>query len=286
MESQWELINVEEALRALKTAQCGRPLNEARIARYASDMVNKRWRSTPQGPVYDEKGILRDGQNRYAAIIKAAENLEKKGDIKDAFDFGLRMWVTRNWDGDQAAFDVMDTGDKRAYTDLLFMRGHANVTQLRAILRRITRWEAGQPWTRNTTSTHSELDETLAAHPEAADAAKYATAWHAPVVAQSLAGFAWWLLSPLGEDDCAFFMEALRTGTGYESSPAAPHPVHVLRERLLRDQRNNQMRGTFTRTEVTIWMIIRAWNAYRNGEVIKKIQLPEEITDDTFIKPV
>jgi len=286
VKSQWEVITVLDAIEALKDKECGRDLTTHRMDKYKRDMMAGRWRKVPQGPVYDKRGVLRDGQHRYAGMIAAAEELEKAGVIPNAAEFSLEMWVTRDWEGDPESFRVMDTGDSRSWTDLAATDGYVNADQLRAVLRRIISWELGKAYTHKTSPTHSELDDALLTHPEAVDAGRFGKAWRAPVVPKSIAGFCWWLFSAIDEDAARFFMDGLRTGQGYETSPAKPHPIHVLRERLIRDQRANQMRGSFTRPEVVLWMVIRAWNMYRTGEVKTKIQLPEEFSDETFIKPV
>ena len=287
MRSQWEVITVLDAMTALETAQCGRPINSARVARYQRDMVNGNWREIPQGSVYDKAGILRDGQNRYAALAAAAQELERDGKIENALDFTLRMWVTRDWEATDESFLVMDTGDSRSYAEQLFMRGYGNAVQLRAILRRIVLLEARKLWTARITPTATELDSTLKAHPEAVDAAQYASTWHSPILAQSLAGFSWWLLCQVDEEAAERFMEMLRTGQGYDpGTRERPHPVHVLRERLSRDQKVNSTKRTRTKPEVIIWMVIRAWNMYRKGEFLKKIQLSDDISDENFIRPI
>jgi len=286
MRSQWEIITVEQAMTVLETADCGRNLTKVRVERYKRDMLAGCWFEIPQGLVYDTRDVLRDGQHRLAAMIAAAQEMEEAGKIADAFEFSMRMWVTRDWEGSPEAFRVMDTGDSRSYIDLLVMGGYVNADQLRAVLRRIASWEAGKSYTHKMSPTHTELDKILTAHPEAVEAARFGKAWRAPVVPKSIAGFCWWLFSSIDADAAQFFMDGLRTDMGFESSPESPHPIHVLRERLIRDQKVNQGRGSFTRPEVVLWMIIRAWNMYRTGECKKKIQLPEELSDEGFIKPV
>lgn len=286
MRSQWEVITVADAMTVLENADCGRNLTRTRVEKYMRDMLAGNWFKIPQGLVFDLQGILRDGQHRLAAMIAAAQELEKHGKVADAFDYSLEMWVTRDWDGSPEAFRVMDTGDSRSYIDLLVMGGYVNADQLRAILRRIGSWESGKPYTHKASPTHTEMDKILSAHPEAVEAARFGKAWRAPVVPKSIAGFCWWLFSAIDIEDAQFFMDGLRTDMGFETTPAKPHPIHVLRERLIRDQAANQGRGSFTRPEVVLWMVIRAWNMYRKGEVHKKIQLPVEFTDEGFIKPV
>jgi hypothetical protein len=48
-----------------------RPMNEAIVARYVTDMKNGRWVLHHQGIAFDEKGDLLDGQKRLKAIIDA-----------------------------------------------------------------------------------------------------------------------------------------------------------------------------------------------------------------------
>jgi hypothetical protein len=280
MRSQWEDITAVQAVQDLEDSECGRDLIPDLAERYSRDMINKNWHETNHGPAYDTRGILVDGQHRYKAVALAAEALEAAGRIR-AEDFSVRMWVTREMPAE--AFRYLDGGKPRSYTSLLQIDGIPNSSVTVPIMRRAVKWEAGLPWTRTHVATTSELDEFLKNHPEIIPAAEYAKNWHAPVLASTMAGFCWWLLGSVDLAAAEFFMESLRKGSIGDEK----HPVHILRERLIRDRNTARARGSFMRQEAVLWLVIRAWNSYRTNEGIKKLQLPElkDITDRNFIRP-
>jgi hypothetical protein len=273
MESYWEDITPARAAEYLKGNAAGRSLNQSAVDMYARDMAAGRWRLTHQGIALDQNGVMIDGQHRMAAIVRS-------GVI-------VKFWVTR--DVEQDAFGSIDTGRGRSMADRFHIAGHSkHATQLAAVCRKATLWQAGYPWSRKYHPTRDEIAKTLEDHPNLANAAQYAHAWPGRrTLAPALAGFCWWLFSSIDQDDAVYFMDALRSGESLEKGD----PILALRERLLSD------RGTatasrasyavgFQRQEVHLALTIIAWNHYRKRNRISKMQLPSTMNDETFPQPI
>lgn len=65
------LVTPEIAAKWLSTQEGNRPLSNARVAEYASEMQRHNWHLTHQGIAFDEKGKLVDGQHRLWAVIES-----------------------------------------------------------------------------------------------------------------------------------------------------------------------------------------------------------------------
>jgi hypothetical protein len=309
MHSQWEDITPARANEELKTARCGRSPSMGVIDRYARDMENGRWAESPEPVVYDgeDTGIvtLRDGQQRFYALIKAALALAASGKIAHPDDFSLRLWVTRGTTGEiDKAFPYLNIGKNRTPQDYLNMEGYSNATLLYTVARRIVLWEVGHPTGSNYKPTRPEVLETLwprEGFDEAAEearvgriiaAAAFAGGWKVkpPVPAPGTAGLLWWLLGRAREHDRDVFMEALRTGGGLPDLDEYPadgplHPVLMLRNRLHGDYYASGKRGSKMRQEAVLLLCLRAWEAWRRKEHTTKLQMPTKLNDKSFRDP-
>lgn len=273
MESYWEDVTPEKAAEYLRGNAAGRSLNPNAVNMYARDMAAGRWQLTHQGLAFDEDGVLFDGQHRVNAVVRAGVT--------------VRFWVTRG--ASRETFGAIDIGRGRSMADRFHIAGHEkDATQLAAVARKVTLWDAGHPWSRRLTPTREEIAQAFDAHPEIADAARFAHTWPGRrTLAPALAGFCWWLFSAVDSDDATYFMEALRTGANLERGD----PILALRERLLADRgTGSTARASYAagyqRQEVMLAMTIIAWNHYRKRSKITKIQLPSSMDDESFPRPL
>lgn len=281
MHSQWEDITPSRAREDLVTAQCGRPVSMSLVEKYSRDMENFRWHDTNEGPVYDTHKILRDAQHRYLAIIKAAQALIEKNVIEAEDEFSVRMWVTR--DAPEESFAFLNIGMNRTMANQLYIAGHGNSTTLAAICRRIAMWEAGHPTGYTYRPTRAEIMEALENHPEAQEASNYAKGWKMGDISPATAGFLYWLLTRDHHEEGVEFMERVRTGTGITDPDK--DAVALLRKRLAQDKRRALKSGSQVKSEMVIWLTIRAHNAWLTKENMTKLQVPDKLSDKTFIKP-
>ena len=75
--AKFETITPDKAAKWLEECNThNRKGNEARSDRYARYIGRGQWATTHQGIAFDESGVLLDGQNRLAAIIKAGKPVE------------------------------------------------------------------------------------------------------------------------------------------------------------------------------------------------------------------
>jgi hypothetical protein len=307
MRSQWEDITPASAREALKTENCGRPPSLAVVERYARDMESGRWKRNPEPVVFDgeETGIpvLRDGKQRHLAVLLAAQRLAERGEIAHADDFSVRVWVTRGTTAEiEEAFPVMNTGKSRTGKDYLSTQGRENSTLLYAMGRRIALWERGKATGNSWKPTRLEALEVLEPQPgrnPAAEAVRielveqaagYAAAWSAkpPLPPATIAGFLWWLLSQVDMEARDVFLEYLRTGGGLTDQDRFArdhHPLIVLRNRLHGDYYEARRRGTTVKQETMLFLCLRAWEAWRKGQGMKKLQMPVDLSDGHFRQP-
>ena len=95
-----ERITPQKAEEYLKRNMVNRNITTKRVEQYARDMKNGEWQLNGEGIVFDEDGVLKNGQHRLSAIIKAGipidmliirgiprdANLQDRGKIRRAYD--------------------------------------------------------------------------------------------------------------------------------------------------------------------------------------------------------
>jgi hypothetical protein len=269
MESYWEDISPERAAEYLRGNAAGRSVNKNAVEMYARDMAAGNWQLTHQGIALDENGILIDGQHRMQAIRRA--------------NVTVRMYVTKG--APRETFGVIDIGRGRSMADRFHIDGRKHATQLAAVTRKATMWNAGMPWQRKIVPTRDEIAKTFDEHPDLDEAAQFAHAWPARrTLAPAMAGFSWWLFSRIDRDDATYFMEALRTGSNLERGD----PILALRDRLTSDRHSHNRAdyaSGYQRQEISLALTIIAWNHYRKRNKISKLQLPSSLSDESFPRP-
>ena len=88
-----------------------RPLARDLVRRYATEMLEGRWKVSPQGLVFGADGELEDGQHRLAAIVQSGVTLP--------------MWVTR--EAPPGVGDVLDQGRIRTAAQIASQALHSDV---------------------------------------------------------------------------------------------------------------------------------------------------------------
>lgn len=288
MESYREDVTPGRAAALLARSECGRSLMPKLRDLYARDMTTGNWVLTPQGLIIEvrdlpgggQEEVLRDGQNRCAAVVRAQVTVP--------------FWVTRGTSEEiSLAFPYLDNGRSRTMSDRLKSDGFANTTQLAAVLRRAYHWQVSQPWTRQLTPSKRELHDVLDACPDLEDAAVYSHSWGYRAISPQLAGFAWWLLRKCEVDDgmptAEVFLKTVQTG-----APVLDEhdPVLALRKRLSDSLESGRSKSesavVYRKPEAVLWLLFSAWNCVQNREPRDRMQLPKRHTlnDGNFPKPV
>lgn len=241
------------ATQLLATNTGNRPVKLHNVGRFAEDMIAGRWAFTGEPIKIDRNGVLLDGQNRCFAVIRANE--EVKG-------ISIPVLIVRGLD--PQAQDQMDTGSPRSVGDQLSRRGVSKYAMLAAATRVMCMYKSNAQ-----RPLHSVMLQYFDDHKdvlnEAADAIHDSN--NSSGVNTSVLIAARCLINEVSKDEVAvdtFFVE-LSTGAGLEDGS----PILALRTRA----QTAKMRREYITNIHYLNMVIRAWNAWRKGEDMKKFPL-------------
>lgn len=245
-----EFITPDIAAEYLTANTRNRKLHKARLAGMIEDMAKGRWQLSVNAITFDCGGVLLNGQHTLTAIVRSG--------------MAQRLIVCRNWPTE--AQDVMDSGSARNLADALNLAGIPNCKPVAAAIRSLNTYQRYGKLTSSNlyrAATTSELQQEFVDHP---GLLKY-VASHGPIpgLSAGMYGAALYLFSLASEEDALEFDRLLRTGDGLYVG----HPIHTLRERIVRDQavtHSNLM------PIVKSVFLVRTWNAWRTGESLTRLQ--------------
>jgi hypothetical protein len=238
----------------LKKNTHNRGLKPALIDRLTKQILLGEWELNGETIKFDTDGVLLDGQNRLHAIASA--------------EVPCPSYVI--FDLPHKAQETVDMGNRRSLADILKLRGEKANVALATTLNWIWRLEQGRPRSKfENNPTPGQALALLEKHPEIRDAMRNASriaghkAWKlSPPIIAAL----WFKFSQLDEEDNKNFWEGVATGfyangshVGHDSGP------YALQRWLQHDQ--NTLRETAGWIKAAL--IIKAWNAYRNGSTVK-----------------
>lgn len=259
----FEVVGVERAKELLSSYKVDyrkyRPSYGDGLAR---DQANGYWHFDGSPIRIDEEGNLFDGQHRLRAVEISGKPQ------KFLFIAGLPV----------SAYNTTDTGLARTYGDTLRRRGYQNVSQRTALAKLIARWERGVSLDDTTRKTTSELDEIHDSHVDTITRAVHMGMSTAKKVwmTSALTSFAWWLLSSVDNEQCYTFMVTTAEGEHVGKG----NPMYTLRERLRRDYEIGHTRNEY------MYLVIQAWNVFREGKTIERLQLPSGmVTREKMVNP-
>lgn len=231
-----------------------RVLDKKLVDNYARDMARGNWE--PDGmPLRfaGDFGRLLDGQHRLTAQVRVGATVE----------YLVVTWVP---DGAQ---EVMDGGKKRSLKDMLDTTRHvSNASQLAAVTRVVHAYGCVGSGTAQNTQHQATLKELLHrfdANPGIQTHGVISQRDTPPGLTKSLLGGFLYLASLADEEDAAAFREAITTGAGLEVG----NPIHTLRERLAKGAASS---SDHIHTVVRWVFLVRAWNAWRAGETLSRLQ--------------
>jgi len=264
---EWVEITPAMATALLDANSHNRRLREAVADGYARDMAADRWDVNGETVKVCADGRLIDGQHRLEAIeitgIAAVCLLVT----------GLPIEAQR----------TTDIGARRSYADTLRWQDVKNGDAVSAIVRRVTLWNAGyRTKTGSYKVTDPEMDATFAAVPGVTEAADFGVT-HATGagIPPAQLGFAYWLFAGIDAEPANWFMQRIADGAGLQLG----HPALVFRDRLRREREALRGRGNLS-PDLILALLIKAWNSYRAGDSITKLQLPTGgLTAETFPTP-
>lgn len=261
LQAEWTRITPAMAVEYLSHAAPNRHIRKQRVEAYARDMQSHNWLVTGQPILFTGSGELIDGQHRLSAIIESGETVE--------------LLIIRGIRPD--AIKVLDSGVARTFADVLVIEGESKSTAgvLAALVKRMALWDTGlylQSGALSQILTHHDLAQYLDKHPELRDHAHFATGTraHPPGISASMFAAVFTLCSRIDPDQALAFCSAWRDGTGLE----AGSPILVLRERLVSGDVVGYHTTVSWLSEYKQALAFRAWNHWRKGTKVTKLQLP------------
>lgn len=237
-----------------------RPSKSAKIIQYARDMEADRWLLTGETIAFGSDGLLKDGQNRLAACIRAGAS------FKTHCMFGI----------DPLAFAVMDTGANRSHSDILSIMGVRNASKVTSLLKLYYAWRRGHTNTGRIKITNEEMrnwfvdsvDEE-AAQRSANFAALVNNVTNYP---NGHIGALYYHAAIRGEEDLVIeFLEPMRTGTSKARSPQKVLMKHVTAIK-------SNPSYTLSSHDYAV-LLCRAWYCFKNKINMTKAELVVLTTD-------
>lgn len=242
-----EEVGPTDAAEWLKRNDHNRPLSEFLGDRYAASMSNGEWIDCGDSIRFNCDGTLIDGQHRLYAIIKSGVTVP--------------MLVIRGLP--KETFKFIDDGKKRTNGDSLGAAGESNYNQLAASIRWLGVITGRKSW-KTMAVSRKKLFDVLKSNPKLRDSATYILHVKAQQICSSgILTACHYVFAKLDNPMADKFLLDLGSGEGLKRTD----PVYVLRERL---RRSRSERETLPPDCVAAF-VIKAWNATRRGEVIKKL---------------
>ena len=253
-EAKFELVTPEIAAEWLDDNAHNRHFSPARASTAARDMADGHWQETGEPVQFDVYGHLLNGQHRLNGIVDSGVAVE--------------LLVVRGLQPE--AQEVMDSGARRSSGDALSLRDIGDGKMVASVVRRIIQWDEGVR-TRDFrlsrySATTPQVLEFVDANPRVIEIAEKARAANGAPMSQSVRGLLWWLFDAIDPAQADEFFARLNDGAGLEKS----HPILTLREKLTSERAKTGKR--LTETAYT-GMAIRAWNAWRDGRPLIRIQV-------------
>jgi hypothetical protein len=226
-----------------------RSVTMSRVDQYAADMRKGEWQINGEAIKISATGQILDGQHRVMAILEA--------------DVPVSTLVITGLPSE--AQETMDQGRNRSFGDVLKLRGEKDYFALASAVRYLFFFEqTGIP----VASGHrgasiKEMSRTLERNSEIRDSIRLASKLKKSWVPYSLVAALHFLFASVAQADADDFITKLCTGENHGTGD----PTYVLRERLIREH----YAGAGAHVKVKTALIIKAWNAYRNGDTVLRL---------------
>lgn len=251
-----ETITPEVAAEYLLKNKKNRNKKPTKIVVYARDMKAGRWAFTGEAIKFDSNGNLIDGQNRLYACIEA--------------DAAFTTLVIRGIAPESQG--IMDSGAPRSGADQLSLRGFASGKDLQAVANAHFAYKSGRIKTPFSSLgspdrlTNSEIVPYVEANPGVTEAADWAQRIRQdlPLTVGAI-GVAVDTFRQIDADDAHDFFDRVRN----MDTRGKGDPIATLIKRVTHE------RASGRRIELAfgVYLLFRAWNAYRAGEDLQKFQL-------------
>jgi hypothetical protein len=250
-----------------------RPIKRSVVETYKDAMINEAWEETGEAIKFSASGRLIDGQHRLTALAEL-----------DGVVDSLPLLVIKGLTDE--AQKKMDRGSRRNVGDELAMNGVSNSQLVAGTVRTILLVKSGMIFTGNGT------DQKRIGNASEQDILKYVDDNPGVVGFAAANGFSvgkvvrkrslflggLWLIDETGHERTEEFRDKFTTG----SMLGPGNPVLTLRERMFAMKTD---RAVYADKEL-LFMLMRAWVGFRDGEVLTKLQLPKGgVTPANWIDP-
>lgn len=262
----FEVIDLtpELAARFLAEQSPNRRQKEMKIQQFARDMTAGRWLFTAEPVKFGIDGRMVDGQNRCAAVVRS----------------GATIQVVKANGLSPDAQAVMDSGTPRSMRDALTFAGHSSTKDLAATISTHRAWTMGafphcMANLGSSRATNSEALAYLDAHPSlewGAEAGRhiYNHGLRLPVGSVATALVETSRIDAAASAD--FFSRIRELKTEGQGDPVA---TLIKRVAAIRDAAHRPLPST------SLFMLFRAWNAFRAGEKLLKFQFGAPARDNS-----
>ena len=264
----------KEMARDLLSTNVNRRIKKALVHRYANDMTNNNWIFQGNMLKFDTNKELRDGQHSLHAII-----ISGKPQV-----FNIQTGLHPK------SFSVMDNGGQRTGADVADMHEIRFPSAFASALKSVIYYNKfGRLRTeiRFQLVTNTVIEDWITTYPldvkMLSDGINYImdnyyTKRKAHFLACSTWGFIYYILKKVNRADATEFITRLAGGENI--SMATNAPIYLLREKLIEfvsaDSLKVIRKGGTAVTDQKVRLVFRAWNAWRKGEVIKKLSINKE----------
>lgn len=244
-----------------------RNVRKTKVVEFARDMSAGRWVFNGDPIRFSASGRMLDGQHRCLAVVKSGVTIQ--------------VIVIQNLPDE--AQNTMDIGARRTMSDQLMLSGERNSTTLAAVLRRVVAHRLTGSWTRGTAATFAEMRDFYELNPEITFAVDVAMKARVLPCAPSTIGALYHVCAAVDRGDAEhFFVDQLIDGVGLSRND----PAYALRVKL---RSGDRLTPGETERRLSDDNVIRyaltAWNLFRDGRKIQKLQAPKGGWGGKFPEP-
>ncbi len=248
-----EKLSPSKAQKLLDSRAANRPLNKRHTRNLADAMLAGEFEVNGETIKIDEAGRMVDGQHRCCAVVISSRTVD--------------TFVTRGLK--EGMFDTIDTGCRRSVSNMFAKHGEKHYALLAGAVSWLMRHEQG--WLETGTRQaprHPEAMALLEEHPGIRDSLQCCQKMQG-LCPSSMAVCLHYLFAQKDPDAADKFWELLLTGENLTKSGRHTSGIYLLRNRLV----DNQI-AKAKLPALEIWrLIVKAWNATRDGRVLKLLSM-------------
>jgi hypothetical protein len=249
-----ELITAAKARKYLDKCARNRPVSDTHVKRLAAALKAGEWKLNGETLKFNDKEELEDGRHRLSAIIVS--------------DTPMLTFVTRGLPSNNGVFDTIDTGLKRSVGHMFARGGEQNYALLAGAVSYLWRFLRGNLQTGHRISPrHAEAKAILLEHPGLRDSI-IAGRKLKGLMSPSMAVCLHYLFCKKSQEQADEFVEFVATGENLSKSSPKTSGIYLLYRRL----EDNRASKEKLPADEMFPLVVKAWNAYRRGEVVKTLR--------------